>query len=186
MKIYEAGIRINTMVCSIISFNFSSNTHFFVCFTFTCISAVGLISLIDTINNSITAEGVGPTAPFVTLKGVVTTVVVRWGNRIVLDAFPLIGLKFHAVRTATHSTVGGSRETEVAAEPVGVTALAGVFCQQSDEEVVSGFLGNYTWLTHSTTITLALQSMTILFQECNINISSRIVRCLEIPTPTLH
>ncbi|KAA8581571.1 hypothetical protein FQN60_003152, partial [Etheostoma spectabile] len=82
-------------------------------------ACIRLISLIYAINNSITAVGVGPATSFVTLKGVVATVVVRWRNRIVLDAVPLIGLKFHAVWTATHSTVGGSRETEVAASPVG-------------------------------------------------------------------
>lgn len=84
----------------------------------TCICAVGLISLIHAINNPITAEGVGPAPSFVTLKGVVAADVVRWDDRIVLDAVPLIGLKFHAVRAATYSTVGGSRETEVAAAPV--------------------------------------------------------------------
>lgn len=94
----------------------------------TCVSAVGFISLIYAVDDSITAEGVGPAASFITLECVVATVV-RWRDRIVLDAVPLIGLKFHAVRTATHSTEGGSRETEVAALPVGQHITpAGIRC----------------------------------------------------------
>ena len=107
-------------------------------YTFTCIGAVGLIRLINTINNSVTAVGVGPAASFITLKGEVSTVVIRWGDRIVFDAVPLIGLKFHAIWTATHSTVGGGRETEVAAETVGHhIAAAGDSCEEEDEERVS-------------------------------------------------
>lgn len=127
-------------------------------YTFTCISAVGLITLIYAISNSITTVGVGPAASFITLKGVITTDVFRRGDRIVLDAVPLIGLKFHAVRTATHSTVGGSRETEVAAEPVGHhIAAAGERCEENDEKAVGGFLDYYIWLSQSKTIILALQ-----------------------------
>lgn len=82
-------------------------------------SAVGLIRLIYTVNDSITAVRVGPAAPLITLKGIVTTVCIRWGNRIVLDAVPLIGLKLHTIRTTTYPAVKGSWETEVAAEPIG-------------------------------------------------------------------
>lgn len=112
VKIYEGGSWISINDCSIIDL-----THTF-SHTFTCISAVGLISLIYAISIPITAVGVGPTASFITLKGVVTTIVVRWGNRIVLDAIPLISLKFHAIWTPTHATEGGSWETEMAAAPV--------------------------------------------------------------------
>ena len=81
VKIYEVVTWFNKIVCS--------NT-IFCCFC-TCVSAVGLVSLIYTIKNPITAVRVGPTASFITLKGVVTTVV-GWRNRVVLNAVPLIGL----------------------------------------------------------------------------------------------
>lgn len=142
VKIHEAGSWINQTVCSITS-STTPQTHTF-SYAFTCISAVGLITLIYAINNSVTAVGVGSTASFITLKGEVATAAVRWGNRIVLDAVPLIGLKFHAVWTATHSTEGGSRETEVTAAPVGHhIAPASECCQEDNEEAVSGFLDYY-------------------------------------------
>lgn len=84
---------------------------------------------------------------FITLKREVATVVVRrGGDRIVLDTVPLIGLKFHAIRTAAHSTEGRGRETEVAAEPVGHhIAAAGERCQKDDGEAVGEF-PDYTQL----------------------------------------
>lgn len=87
---------------------------------------------------------------FITCKGLVATAGVRWGNRIILDAVPLIDLEFHTVRTAAYSTVGGSWETEVAAAPVGqYIALAGDRCQEDEKDAVSGFLDYIIWLTHS-------------------------------------
>lgn len=94
-------------------------------------SAVGLICLVYTINDPITAVRVGPAAPFITLKGIVTTVSVRWGDRLIFDAVPLIGLKLHAIRATTFPAEERSWETEVAAEPIGhcVTA-AGEGCRR--------------------------------------------------------
>lgn len=88
-------------------------------FFFTWICTVGLISLVYAVYNSITAEGVRSTTSFITLKGIVSTEVVRRDNGIILDAVSLIGLQFHAVRTATHSTERRSRKAKVAAAPVG-------------------------------------------------------------------
>lgn len=88
-------------------------------FFFTWICTVGLISLVYAVYNSITAEGVRSTTSFITLKGIVSTEVVRGDNGIILDAVSLIGLQFHAVRTATHSTERRSRKAKVAAAPVG-------------------------------------------------------------------
>lgn len=108
-------------------------------------SAVGLIRLIYTVNDSITAVRVGPAAPFITLKGIVTTVSIRWGNRIILDAVPLIGLKLHTIRTTAYPTEIGSWETEVAAEPIGhrVTA-AGDSCGRTPKnQLVNLLIFNY-------------------------------------------
>lgn len=95
----------------------------------TCISTVGFITLIHTINDAIAAVGVRSTVSFITLKGIVTTVVIRWWNRIILDAVPLISLQFHAKRTATYTIKRRSWETEVAALPIGrLGATAGQCC----------------------------------------------------------
>lgn len=85
----------------------------------TCVSAVGLVRLIDAVRVAVTAEGVGPTAPFVALEGVAATVVVGRGDGVVRDTVPLIGLELHAVRAPAHSIEGRGREAEVTAEPVG-------------------------------------------------------------------
>lgn len=111
--------------------------------TFTWISAVGLIGLIDAIKDAITAVGVGSTATFITLKGTVSTLA-WWGNSIIFHTVPLIGLKFHAEWTAAHSTEGGGRETEMAAVTVGqigrIAAAGEVFWEEYKDAIKSGFL----------------------------------------------
>ena len=99
---------------------------------------------------------------FITLKGVVTTAVIRGDDRIVVDTVSLIGLKFHTIRTATHSAEGGSREAEVAAAPIGhhFTA-AGEGCGRSDKEAVRRFLDSYFGLSHSSVIFLPSKPLII-------------------------
>lgn len=96
-----------------------NNTPLPISSTLTCVSAVVLVSLVHAVKDPIAAERVGFAASFVTLKAKLTTVVVRRGNGVVLDAVPLIGLKFHAVRTATDAIEARSWETEVAATAIG-------------------------------------------------------------------
>lgn len=110
-------------------------------FSFTWICAVGLISLIYAVNNPITAVRVRSATSFVTLERVVPADVVRWRNGIVLDAVPLIWLKFHTIWTATHSTKVGSWKTEVAAVSIWqhvTSAIEG--CQKDHREEVSRVL----------------------------------------------
>lgn len=106
--------------------------------SFTWISAVGLIGLINAIKDAITEVGVGSTATFITLKSTVSTLV-WWGNTIVFHTVSLIGLKFHAEWTATHSTEGGGRETEMAAVTVGqighIAAAGEVFWEEYKDAI---------------------------------------------------
>lgn len=109
--------------------------------SFTCVSAIGLIGLIHTIRDAVTAVGVGSTASFVTLKSVSGTVC-KWWNGVILDTVPLVVLKFHAVRAATHSVGGWSRETEVAAVSVGhPVARAAEHCERENKsQLASAFV----------------------------------------------
>lgn len=86
---------------------------------FTCVSAVSFVGFIHAIKNPVTAVRVGPAAPFITFKGEVAAVVVRWRYRIILDAVSLIVLKLHSVRTSTNTGKGRCWEAEVTAETVG-------------------------------------------------------------------
>lgn len=66
----------------------------------------------------------------ITLKGTLTTIVVRWWNRIILHAVDPIILQFHAIWTTTQLAVR-DWETEVAAPPIGrLGALAGECCEK--------------------------------------------------------
>lgn len=109
--------------------------------TFTCVSAIGLIGLVHTINDAVAAVGVGSAASFVTLKSVSGTVC-KWRNRVILDTVPRVVLKFHAVRAATHSFGGWDRETEVAAVSVGrPVALAAEHCERENKaQLASAFV----------------------------------------------
>lgn len=109
--------------------------------SFTCVSAIGLIGLVHTINDAVAAVGVGSTASFVTLKSVSGTVW-KWRNRVILDTVPLVVLKFHAVRAATHSVGGWGREAEMAAVSVGdLVARAAEHCERENKfQLASAFL----------------------------------------------
>lgn len=67
----------------------------------------------------------------ITLKGTLTTIVVRWWNRIILNAVNPSSMQFHAIWTTTHTLAVRDWETEVAAPPIGrLGALAGGCCKK--------------------------------------------------------
>lgn len=125
--VHKGGSHINPIA----PFHYFLNTDIFK--TFTCVSTIGLIGLVHTINDAVAAVGVGSTASFVTLKSVSGTVC-KWRNRVILDTVPLVALKFHAVRAAAHSIGGWGREAEVAAVSVGCpVACAAEHCERENK-----------------------------------------------------
>lgn len=92
---------------------------------FTCVSAIGLVLMIETVVDAVAAFGVGFTAPFIAFKGV-SSAIWRRHKGVVLDAVPLIGLKLHAIWAAAHSTRCWDREAKVTAMSIGHSvAVAG-------------------------------------------------------------